>query len=531
VGKRGDRGWIRLTPVFVVCAAVLCLALTAAAGAKTFAVTKTSDPTPGACQKRDCSLREAISAANQRPGTDTVVLKAGKTYRETQSTSGEDANASGDFDVTDSLKIRPSSKGKGKATVDALDNDRVMHVISTKLTINRLVLTNGLAQSPGGGLYASASAVSINSSRIEHNRVLQYNGGGIEASSTFGEDPSSLRISDSTITRNSGFGLGAGIDAQANLVMTDSTVSHNRPTLGGPYGGGLYVGGTTTLRHDRILQNRSGGPGGGIFANSNSALTIDRTIISGNEASGDGGGLSLISSFATPPYVGTTITNSTITGNRAEGHGGGIANGRLLKITKSTLADNETAIGGGAIANREVSAGGPVVLELTNDTLAGNRADGFGGGVDNFDGGDLLLKSVTVTGNMADADNAGGGAGGGLHNSIQQSNVPISNPRDSLVADNRVGSSGTDPDCYGNFISLGHNLISELGSCTGFNQPGDRVEPNPKLGSLGSHGGSTKTVPLRNGSPAIGQGDSECPKRDQRGVLRKDCDIGAFELR
>ena len=45
------------------------------------------------------TLREAINAANAAPGTDTIVLPAG-VFRMALDGTGEDANATGDFDIT-----------------------------------------------------------------------------------------------------------------------------------------------------------------------------------------------------------------------------------------------------------------------------------------------------------------------------------------------------------------------------------------------------------------------------------------------
>ena len=65
--------------------------------AATFMVTKTADTNDGACNA-DCSLREAITAANATPGADTITVPAG-TYQLTLANAGgtnEDANATGD---------------------------------------------------------------------------------------------------------------------------------------------------------------------------------------------------------------------------------------------------------------------------------------------------------------------------------------------------------------------------------------------------------------------------------------------------
>src|SRR5262245_50984989 len=67
------------------------------------------------------SLREAVSAANARPGPDTVALPAG-VYRITLA-GDDDANAAGDFDVRDSTLIRGA--GRGATVIDGQRVDRV----------------------------------------------------------------------------------------------------------------------------------------------------------------------------------------------------------------------------------------------------------------------------------------------------------------------------------------------------------------------------------------------------------------------
>ena len=61
----------RLTP-----ALLLALTLPASLQAAVFIPNKTADTNDGACDA-DCSLREAITAANQTPGEDVVLLHAG----------------------------------------------------------------------------------------------------------------------------------------------------------------------------------------------------------------------------------------------------------------------------------------------------------------------------------------------------------------------------------------------------------------------------------------------------------------------
>ena len=62
----------------VVMAGVLLFSISPFARATTFVVTKTADTNDGVCDA-DCSLREAINAANANPGPDVITLPAGPT--------------------------------------------------------------------------------------------------------------------------------------------------------------------------------------------------------------------------------------------------------------------------------------------------------------------------------------------------------------------------------------------------------------------------------------------------------------------
>ena len=68
---------IRARGIDVPSILLIALATTAAASGATFTVTKTTDTADGSCSIVDCSLREAILAANASPSPDTVVIPAG----------------------------------------------------------------------------------------------------------------------------------------------------------------------------------------------------------------------------------------------------------------------------------------------------------------------------------------------------------------------------------------------------------------------------------------------------------------------
>ena len=114
-------------------------------------VTTTADELNGGSGNGSCSLREAISNANSDTagqidcatgvGTDTIILEAGQTYFLTRTGANEDANSTGDLDVTDTdgLTIQ-TNLTFGTATIDANDIDRILEMHEGPLTLIDLII-------------------------------------------------------------------------------------------------------------------------------------------------------------------------------------------------------------------------------------------------------------------------------------------------------------------------------------------------------------------------------------------------------
>jgi CSLREA domain-containing protein len=69
------------------------------ADASAYSVTRFDDPAPNGCNVGDCSLREAIIAANASTSVpDTISLPPG-IYTLTRAGANEDAAATGDLDI------------------------------------------------------------------------------------------------------------------------------------------------------------------------------------------------------------------------------------------------------------------------------------------------------------------------------------------------------------------------------------------------------------------------------------------------
>jgi hypothetical protein len=259
-------------------------------------------------------------------------------------------------------------------------------------------------------------------------------------------------------------------------------------------------------------------------------------IPAGLPGSGIGGGIYNASS-------GLTITNCTFAGNSADA-GGGISNAGTGTVTNSTLYGNSAAPSILGLSSPDRSGGGIYnfhgALTVSNSTLSGNSARYLGGGgIHTNSTLPLTLTSVTLTANQAGRSVGGLEVGGGL-------DVAAGSPvllRNTLIAGNFGILTGTRADVFGALQPAGgHNLIGDGTGMTGLqsgvngNQVGSAATPlDPRLGPLQNNGGSTLTMALLAGSPAIGAGDpTDAPPWDQRGpgfprVVNGTMDIGAFE--
>ena len=330
-------------------------------------------------------------------------------------------------------------------------------------------------------------------------------------------------------------GYGGGIRSYANMTLISSTVAGNR-ALG--CGGGLHVqsGGRLVLRNTTVTRNRADGDGGGISAScfgDSGAVSIRNSTGLANRADADGngvgrgGGIYLQSSSGVQPRSSAARSRSTARAARAAGS---TPTSASLRLDSSTISGNIARLGGGG-----VSADGVEPLLVVNSTVSGNRSASSGGGI-YADGSSVVrLNAVSVVRNRANTDGVLSEAGGGLFADLPAGDFVVLN---SLVALNTVtdivpGNPPIKNDCSSDspFTSQGHNLLSTRFFCDGFSQPTDRARTNPKLGTLGNHGGPTKTVPLLAKSPALNRAGGSAPSRDQRGVKRRDPDIGAYERR
>jgi hypothetical protein len=162
-----------------------------------------------------------------------------------------------------------------------------------------------------------------------------YRGGGVYI------DGASPTLSNLVITGNTAPDYG-----YTEVSSLDSLYTYS-------YGGGIYAGNSSAEIQSVVIESNSADAGGGLFADSSSAISLDWAVVNGNSASSGGG-------------VGTegsvTATNSIMVNNVATNTGNGVGGAGV---------DIESYDGDG---DGEAEAGG--IFYATNVAMVGNDGTG-----------------------------------------------------------------------------------------------------------------------------------------------------------
>ncbi|HEX4128725.1 MAG TPA: choice-of-anchor Q domain-containing protein, partial [Pirellulales bacterium] len=274
------------------------------------------------------------------------------------------------------------------------------------------------------------------------------------------------------------FQIDSGVTASImGLTLTAGSAS---------YGGAIFNNGTLTLSGTTVSNSTASNYGGGILNNSGAVLTVANSVFSNDSAQYAGAILS---------FAGATLTisNSTFTSNTATEAAGAIYAQGATTITGSTFSSNSAGDAGGIYLDTST-------FTISNSTFSGNSAIDDGGAIDMWQA-TATLAADTISGNSATY-------GGGLYNEVTGLLTLV----DTIVAGNTV--SAADPD-VGAAVQSGssYNLIGNGSGMTGIsngtngNLVGTSTSPiNPLLNALGNYGGTTPTMSLQSGSPAINAG-------------------------
>jgi CSLREA domain-containing protein len=499
-----------------------------------FVVNTAADTDDGYCTEVDCTLREAINAANSYGGTATISF-ASAIFSSPQTITLADTLPT----ITGTIII--SGPGSDLLTVDGNNAYRVFVAdTASDLTLDGLTIAHGYHSGPGGGLFVSQGNVTILNSTFFSNTAttrgggIYFNGGG------------TLAISNTILLNNKSTVDGGGIGVRSGTAtLTNSTLSNNLAT----YGGGIYNWDTLNVISSTLSDNSTTTNGGGGIYNQGFVLKVADSVFSGN-TSIFGGGIATI--------TGTmTVSNSTFSGNVAVGTtgGGGIysqGSGTTLAVFSSTFDSNTADDGSGHGAGGGLDVGASVIsATVTGSTFSGNSAGATGGGIATIR--PLTVINSTVSGNSAPTGggiDSRSGATTTVTNSTLSGNAASSNGGGDIyinggtvnLNNNIIAKSTNGGDCHraSGTVNAQNSLIEDGLACiNGTNT--NNLTGDPLLSTLANNGGSTQTMALLPGSPAIDAGDdSLCADAatvndlDQRGVARPQgshCDIGAFESR
>ncbi len=408
--------------------------------------------------------------------------------------------------------------------------------------------TNTAVEGDGGGIL-NAGALALSRTVIEGNRAEAGAGGGISSSGTL-----DLSSPETVIVRNNRARLGGGLASTGTGRLRSLVVQNNAATQDG---GGIWNQGDLLLDGATVEANRSEAAGGGIYHTGSKTLTLQgNTVVRGNQAALDGGGIAALGK--------ASLNGATVVGNATNGSGGGLAARGQVDLQRVQLIDNQATNDGGGLvvegtakvtiadtAIRRSSAGqlggGIAVrsggqLTMTASSVTENQTASYGGGIAVL--GAVGLTNVTVSTNVS--QQRGGGlwvgpqgtaslqfvtvaanaaaAGGALYN--DGGGVTL---RGTLLAASPGGGN-----CGGLAPSSQGSNLEDRDSC-GLRGAGDLIDTDPTLQPLRVDPvGGTLYHALGLGSPALdAAGTQGCPSEDQVRTKRPQgqaCDIGAWEL-
>jgi len=196
---------------------VVLLAVAAAAPALAFdfIVTRYDDPVPDGCLVADCSLREAVIAANVDSAADRVLLSAG-TYHVTLVGGGENNAATGDIDLVRSVEILGA--GAPMTIIDATGLGE--QPIGTAGNANLVTAIRGLTVQNGSNV---GLLLGVGNHTVE-DCAFFGNGVGSGGSGIGATIQSIVTIRRTTVAGSAGAGLSV---TQSSATVEDSTFSGN----------------------------------------------------------------------------------------------------------------------------------------------------------------------------------------------------------------------------------------------------------------------------------------------------------------
>ncbi len=228
----------------------------------------------------ETALVLAINTANANPGSDTLNLAAGCTYRLTSSHGNAGNGPVGLPVITSTIALVGTPN---IITRSSLLPFRITEVSSTgNLTLTRVTLDRGATLGSGGGVL-NRGAVTFTSagSGLTNNTALGTGGGLSNADTPLGTAPAAT-FTGATVSGNTASDRGGGIynGTRDALTMTSSVVTLNRSLLA--RGGGIAANMSTTSLTTTPISVNSATLGAGGVLRLGGTMTTTNSPISAN---------------------------------------------------------------------------------------------------------------------------------------------------------------------------------------------------------------------------------------------------------
>ncbi len=255
-----------------------------------FLVNSAADTNDNSCDtlgqgigNKDCTLREAINAANALVGPDTITFNILDTGADCLSDNVCTITLGSMLPAIDDDVTIDGSANSADITVSGNNAVRVMRVNSDKtLSLETLTISDGLATDAnggGGGILNSGTLKIANSTFSGNDGGVDSVGGAIRTAG------GSLEVVNSTFVDNSAV-VGGGIFNSSQASVTNSTFVGNSAVNSG---GGIYNQFVLSVTNSTFFENSAGSQGGGIF--NNNSMFVTNSTLSGNISTFSGGGV------------------------------------------------------------------------------------------------------------------------------------------------------------------------------------------------------------------------------------------------
>jgi CSLREA domain-containing protein len=319
----------------------------------------------------DCSLREAITAANTDAAVDACGAGAGA---DTITFAGLGFNAinllstlpivTSDVTIDGATQVRPINAGAAPAPTRILEN-------AGSLILRHVQLFNGSAQHGGAILNDAGATLLIEDSRFDGNGPAEF-GGAIYNAGT-------LTIRRSEFDGNHAqaapfLGIASAGGALFNTGTLTVEASSFRANQAYRTGGAISGGGSMTIRNSTFSGNDGGNFGGAIA--SNGTLDIEATTIGANFAAIGGGGVDVTDSSSDTTIGGSVLSNNSrgdCVGAITDAGYNVVSDGSCITASSSIHADAQldfsSLANGGPTLTLPIKAGGPAVDAIPDGVL------------------------------------------------------------------------------------------------------------------------------------------------------------------